>query len=66
MKQLTTEQKAFIDAAVAKHGATISRKQVLALSVEQSLKPQRFLLRLKQFKTKRGTYNLEAIKAANL
>jgi hypothetical protein len=64
-KSLTTEQKAFLSAAFAKYGPTISRKQVLELSKESSLPVQRWLLRLKEYRSKRGTYNLETILAAS-
>jgi len=64
-KNLTTEQKAFLSAAFSKYGPTVSRKQVLELSNESGLPIQRWLLRLKEYRSKRGTYNLETILAAN-
>lgn len=64
-KSLTTEQQAFISAAFAKYGPTISRKQVLELSKDSGLPVQRWLLRLKEYRSKRGTYNLETILAAS-
>jgi hypothetical protein len=67
-KNLTNEQKTFVDLLVKNYGPVVSRKQIIECATINTLPFPWWLLRqpFKSYRTSRGNYNLESILAADV
>lgn len=66
-KNLTADQKAFIDLLMKNCGPVVSRKQIIEVAKTNTVEFPWWLLRqpFKSFRARRGHYNLESILAAD-
>lgn len=66
-KNLTADQKAFINLLLSNCGPVVSRKQIIEVAKSNNVEFPWWLLRqpFKSFRARRGHYNLETILAAD-